>query len=317
MGRVHAVGSVNADVQIRVGGPPETPGLALGDSALVASGGKAANAALMARRLGADVSLYGCVGDDVMAGVALRGPIQGGIDVEPVRTRPGTTGVAMILVPPDGDKGIVLAPGTNESWADDAPVLEREIGAADPGSVLVVDLVIPRALVDVAVAAAHRAQLIVVIDPSPADRLTAELIASADALTPDDREAAEITGIEVASPDDGVQAATELCRRGAGSAYVKLHDGGCVAAWPGGTLHVESPPVDVVDTTGAGDAFAGALAWALLEGWPVADAARAAVAAATCAVGVFGAQPSLPDRGAFDAMSARVRVHELAARART
>jgi ribokinase len=276
-----------------------------------ASGGKAANAAVMARRLGADVVLMGCVGDDELAEQALRGLRQASIDPSGVRQRSGNSGLSMISVLPGGDKGIVLALGANESWDDEAGAVGDAVAAASPGSVIVLDLEVPPLLVDAAIAGACRPGAAIVVDPSPADRATPDVVGAADHITPDHREASRITGIGVNTPADGAAAAVELRHRGAGAAYVKLPSGGCALAWSGGQVFVESPTVEVIDTTGAGDAFAGALAWALLNGSEPPDAAVVAVAAASCAVGIFGGQASLPSRQALDAMSAQVTVHPM------
>jgi ribokinase len=126
---------------------------------------------------------------------------------------------------------------------------------------------------------------------------------------PNADEAARLTGIPVDSPTGARRAAQRLRERGAHHVHVRLPGGGCFSVWPDGEALL-TPPTDleVVDTTGAGDAFAGTLATAIIARYPPLDAARLAVAAAACAVTDFGAQESYPDRATLDAMAQRVRI---------
>jgi ribokinase len=175
--------------------------------------------------------------------------------------------------------------------------------------VLVVDNeVSPPALVK-ALEAARRCARPTVLDPTRPDRLTDRLLELSDHVTPNAAEAAQITGIEVASFADAEHAARLIRERGARHVHVRLPGGGCYSAWPEGEACVFAPTdVEVVDTTGAGDAFAGTLATAIIAGCSIVEALRLAVAAATCAVRAFGAQESYPDRAALAAMARRVRL---------
>jgi ribokinase len=303
-----SVGSVNADFQVRIEEPlPEKAGTVLAGDLLRASGGKAANVSVLARRLGAEARLLGCVGDDDLAEQALAGPRRSGVDVALVRRVPGPTGLSTILVHPDGDKVIVLALNANDRWSDDAAGVGEHVGDLPPGSVLVVDLEVPVPVVEAAVQAARRRGITVVLDPAPAERLSDELLAGVDHVTPDHREAGELTGIDASSPEGACRAGRALRDRGAETAYVKLSSGGCAVVSADGQQVVEAPSdVEVADTTGAGDAFAGALAWAVMEGRPPVDAATTAVAAASCAVRKYGSQASYPSADELDEMAARV-----------
>jgi ribokinase len=147
------------------------------------------------------------------------------------------------------------------------------------------------------------------LDPTRPDRVTDRLLALSDHVTPNAKEAARMTGIGVESQGDAQRAARRLRERGAPHVHVRLPGGGCVSLWPEGHALVLSPAdLEVVDTTGAGDGFAGTLASAIIAGRPLIEAVRLAVAAAACAVTVFGAQESYPDRFALDAMAQRVRM---------
>jgi ribokinase len=315
MGEVVALGSINADRYVRVPRLPDGPGLVLGRDMLRTSGGKAANVAVVARRLGTTARLLGCVGDDDLAARALAGPHQEGVDVTPVRRMAGPTGSSSIMVGPGGDKTIVLALNANDAWPADGEHtehaglvdhIEQVVVTAPAGSVLVVDLEVPPVNVVVAARAARRAGMPVVVDPSPADRLGDEIIDLADHVTPDHREALALTGTDARSRAGACRAAEALHRRGVANAYVKLAAGGCAVAGRHGTLVVDPPgDLEVVDTTGAGDAFAGGLAWALARGAAPEEAAAVAVAASACAVGAYGSQESYPTPDALAAMLAR------------
>ena len=307
MGAVVSLGSVNADFLVKVPEPPSGPGSVLGESLLRTSGGKGANVAVLAARLGTLARLIGCVGDDDLALQALKGPESAGVNLRGVRRRRGPTGYASIVVAPDGAKTIVLVPNANDAWADDEERVKSEVDAAPDGSVMVVDLEVPAALVTAALQVARERGFATVLDPAPAARVTDELLALADHLTPDHAEAQQLTGEDTAEIAGAVRAAVELRKRGAGVVHVKLAGGGCVTATEDGVTLVEAPTdIVVVDATGAGDAFAGALAVALVDGRSVGRAAEFAVAASTCAVEAYGSQESYPDQPALAAMLARV-----------
>jgi ribokinase len=307
MTAVVSLGSVNADFLVRVPEPPAGSGALLGESLLRTSGGKAGNVAVLAARLGTPARLLGCVGDDDLAAQALRGPESARVNLRGVRRRRGLTGYSSILVPPGGAKTIVLVPNANDAWGDDGERVAAEVDAAPDGSVLVADLEVPVALVLAALQVARERGLTTVLDPAPPDRATDELLALADHLTPDHTEAQQLTGEDTAEAAGAARAAVELRKRGAAVVHVKLAGGGCVTATADGLTLVEAPAdVPVVDATGAGDAFAGGLAVALVRGRSAVEAAEHAVAASTCAVGGYGSQESYPDAATLAAMLARV-----------
>ena len=307
MSTVLSLGSINADVQVRADALPSGPGTLLAQDLLRTSGGKGANVAVVARRLGADARLLGSVGDDDLAEVALGPPRREGVDIAGVRHVPGPTGTSAIVVGPSGDKLIVLALNANDAPAPDPTWAERAVAGAPAGSALVVDLEVDPALAVAAARAARDAGVPVVVDPAPADRLTPELRACADHVVPDHREAATLTGLDTTTTDGARRAAEALRRTGGGVVHVKLASGGCVVADEGGS-HVVGPPpgLAVVDTTGAGDAFAGTLGWALSLGVGHREAAALAVAASACAVGTYGSQESYPSLDRLTSMRARV-----------
>lgn len=256
-----AVGSINMDVQVRTDRWPDPGETLLARDFLMTGGGKAANVAFLARRLGRPARLFGHVGDDVLADQALRSLERAGVDLAGVTRVEGVaTALSMIVVRPDGEKAIILAPNANDAWNDDdADAVAAAIGNAPQGSVLVVDLEVPEDVVRRAVEAARRAArehgFRVVLDPSPADRMPDDLYALVDVITPNPSEARTLTGIEIRS---------------------------------------------------AGDAFAGGLGVALLDGLEIVEAVRFAVATANLAVMAYGSQESYPTRDEVERMLARL-----------
>jgi ribokinase len=298
-----SLGSINADFQVRVDEAPGRSELLAGRDLRRLSGGKAANVAMLARRLGHEVRLFGRVGDDDLAEQVL-GPLRAaGVDLSGVRQRRGDgTSVAMVMVPPDGKQRIVAASRANLDFdAADIDAIEHGIAGADAGSVLVVDYEITPLAASRAIAAARRRGLRVVIDPSPPGVVDKADLAQATALTPNESEALTLTGIKGNGPDAILDAAHALARLGPPLVCIKLDDGGCLLLHEKSAWHQRAAPVDVVDTTGAGDAFTAAFAVALLEEQPPLQSAAFAVAASELAATGYGAQPAYPDREQLEA----------------
>ena len=301
-----SLGSINADFQVRVDQAPwEVETLAAHDLRRF-SGGKATNVALLARRLGCDAVLLGRVGDDELAEQALAPLRAEGVDVSGVRVGRGeSTAVSMIVVPPGGKKRIVLAGAANLGFDDgDIAAIEARIAAVPPQSVVVVDHEITPRAASRAVSAAHRRGLRVVIDPSFPGAVPAHDLSLAHALTPNAEEAMALAGTPGDDPGAIEAAARALARHGPALVCIKLSDGGCLWLHEGEAWHQHAAPVAPIDTTGAGDAFTGALAVALLEGRSPQEAARFAVAATELAVTAYGSQPGYALRERFEAQLA-------------
>ncbi len=297
-GQVIALGSINVDCQVRTERWPRPGETVIGKEFLLAGGGKAANRAYLARRLGVQARLLGKVGDDDLARYALQPLQEQGVDLRAVgRARGHATAVSMIIVRPDGEKTIILAANANDAWqAADAATVVAAIEGAPAGSVLTVDLEISPFIVQHALDAARRLGYPVVLDPSPAARCDPAWYRTITCLTPNPAEAEQLTGLPVRSPEEALQAGTVFLEQGVQHALVKLQHGGCVVVNRHLRAHIPSMAVDVVDTTGAGDAFAGALAVALLEGYDMGAAARVAVTAAALTVTRYGSQKAYPSR---------------------
>ena len=292
------MGSINKDIQVRTDRWPEPGETVMAKDQLTIGGGKAANRAFIACKLGAPALLLARLGDDQEAEEAIR-PLQDmGVNLDHVKRMEGQrTGLSLIAVRPDGKKSILLAGNVNKNWEEDGP---RKVGdailAAPEGSVLSVDLEIPAEVVKQALKAAKERGFLVVLDPSPASDFREEYFELADFITPNKTEAESLVGFEVKDPESGFRACAAMAEKGARHALVKLGKEGWVMISEGNRVHVPAPKAKVVDTTGAGDAFAGALAFALWEKQKPAEALRFAAVASTLATEVYGSQPAYPDR---------------------
>jgi ribokinase len=311
IGRILSLGSINADFQVRTDRRPEISETVLAHDFVRLGGGKAANVALLACKCGVPSQLFAHVGDDDLAEQAMKPLRDIGVDLSCVSRVAGhATGVAMITVPPDGKKGIVMAPNANQIWSDDdAAHIAQAISKAPQNSVLVVNCEIPDFVSERAMQAARQNGFSIVLDPSPADRAKNSLLRLTDIVVPNSGEAQQLTGIECCDVHSATRAGDCLLERGVKAACIKLPDGGCVMVSEEQIIHVCAAPVEVVDTTGAGDAFAGAMAIALLEQRPYPEAVGFAVATSHCAVTRYGSQPAYPSREEIKRMQQQLDVH--------
>lgn len=314
-GTLLSLGSINADFQVRVDAPPGEAETLQAHQFSRLPGGKAGNTAYLGALFGLDSHLLGRVGDDELARQALAPLREAGVLLDGVTcSRNESTAVSMITVPPDGKKQIVLAGNANEDWDEDAiaRMLSRIVEAPRP-CYLVADYEIPREVVDRALACAIEHQVPVVLDPSFAERIDLARLEGIAAITPNVEEATTLVGSKVETPEQAADAALLLRRHGVGLACVKLSDGGAVVAGADGVFHVPSAKMEVVDSTGAGDAFTGVLAIALLKGLAPLDAVAWAVAASDLAVTGYGSQPAYaaPERVEEHARQRRAQARPL------
>ena len=290
------VGSLNMDLVVRMPQIPRPGETLLGGVFKTFPGGKGANQAVAAARLGAHVTMIGCIGDDGF-GKEMRVALESeGIDTTHVLVRPeAATGVALIQVDAQGQNSIAVASGANFCLTGaDVEKAMQTIGEFD---VLVMPLEIPLETIYTAAKIASYRGAKVLLNPAPAQVLTKELLELVDVLVPNEFEIASMAGMPVKSTSDVSKAVPKLLRLGVKNLIVTMGDHGAVLFdEKGQEVLIPACQVQAVDTTAAGDCFVGALAVALCEGRSLLPAAEFASAAAALSVTREGAQPSLPHR---------------------
>lgn len=287
------LGSTNMDLVAYVEKAPQRGETVTGREFRTIPGGKGANQAIAAARAGGAVSMIGAVGNDAF-GSRLRSCLEtSGVDTGHLRTTEGPSGTAHIVVDDEGGNAIVVVPGANGTVDHLLPGDESLIASA--GSLLL-QLEIPLAAVVAGARAARAHGVRTILTPAPARPLPPDLLDATDLLLPNEHEAAALTGLT-----DPRQAAAALLER-VPEVVVTLGAAGSLYAARGAEpLTVPAPRVTAVDSTGAGDTFAGALAVALGEGRPVREALEWAAAAASLSVQRPGASASMPPRSEIEA----------------
>jgi ribokinase len=291
--RVVVVGSINRDYVFQVDKRPKPGQTVLADDAFVTTGGKGANQAVAAARVDADVHLVARVGDDADGRATIHDLSLEGVDCSAVSVDAQvSTGQAFVLVTPDGENSIVLAPEANSRLpADSTRMLVEQL--LHPDAVVVSQAEIPSVVLEQVAAAAARAGVRFVFNLAPYRPLPAALLQSCDPLVLNETEASELFGDQVFDVTSALDALKRF-RDIAQSVVITLGAKGAVVVENGSATHVASAAVDVVDTTGAGDAFVGVLAAQLARGNDLTSAVRAGVAAGTHTVQQRGAQTSYP-----------------------
>ena len=302
---VLVIGGANFDYSITTEALPKPGETVVGKELLEAPGGKGANQAVASRRLGARVAFVARVGSDDRGREILARLGDEEVDTSRCHMdRSAQTGVALIVVGADGEKTIVTAPGANHRLTPD------DIDHADPlfvrAKVVLLQL---EAGLSPALAAARRAKeskAKVVLDAAPPHAHAEQLVELCDVVRANSAEAQALVGIEVTSKDSARRAATAIRDLGAGAAFVSAPDGD-VLVYEDGEQWYPRQPVDAVDATGAGDAFAAGIAVGLAEGRSLVEAGWIGCAAAALATTKLGAQDSLPRRADVDRFIASVR----------
>jgi ribokinase len=297
------VGSLNMDQVVRVPRIPVLGETLLGAGSLkLVPGGKGANQAVAMARLGASVAMAGRVGRDPFGEQLIESLRLNQVDTSLVVVdKEEASGVAFIFLAPDGNNAIVVASGANMRVGYDAIQMPAILAAIPKAQALVLQLEIPLQTVASLTSAAHKAGVPVVLNLAPAHALAQETLSQLHALIVNESEASLLTGQRVENLDDARIAATVLYKQGIANVIVTLGPQGALLATSAQTgaaniLHQASPPVQVVDTTAAGDCFAAAFTVALCEGQAAEDALHFAVYASALKVTKFGAQSGLPTR---------------------
>lgn len=290
---VVVIGSLNMDLVTRAPRLPKGGETLIGHSFATVSGGKGANQAVAAARLGAQVAMVGCVGNDDY-GVQLRDALLAEqIDCQAVSTVEDSSGVALIVVDDNSQNAIVIVAGANGAMTP--AVIDRFDAVLQAADVVICQLEIPDATVGHALKRARALGKTVILNPAPASRpLPADWFAAIDYLIPNESEAAALSGMSVDSLETAENAANQLIVMGAGKVIITLGAQGSLFANGKGFEHFPAPKVQAVDTTAAGDTFVGGFAAALASGKSEAEAIRYGQIAAALSVTRAGAQPSIP-----------------------
>lgn len=291
------VGSINIDLVASVKRAPDAGETTLASDYQVHHGGKGGNQAVAAARLGAPVRFIGAVGEDDFGAQLLDGLKNEGIDIAAIQRVPGASGIAMITLEHGGENRIIVVPGANGALTED--VLSDEL--FDDAEVVLVQLETPPAFVAAAITRAQAGGAEVVLNAAPAAPLDAIDMSQVDWLMVNAGEAAFLLGAEESRDQAGAEqhAAALHSAYDVGVVITLGKDGALWLDRDGGIGHTPAFATDVVDTTGAGDTFAGAFAVARMDGCPIDEAVRRASAAGALSVQRTGARGGMPDAGAL------------------
>ena len=298
--RVVVVGSSNTDMVIKSETLPRPGETVTGGEFFMAAGGKGANQAVAAVRAGAQTTLIARLGDDMFGQKALENFKKEHINTDfIVMDKEAPSGIALIFIDARGENIISVAPGSNARLSPQN--VERAESAISAADVVLMQLEIMLDTVERAVEMAKAAGCKVILNPAPGRELTSSLLSKIDFLTPNESEAAILTGLPVDSDEAARTAGQKLRDLGVGAAVMTLGKKGALLVAED-IAHIPAKKVKAVDTVGAGDAFNGALAVALAEGRELKEAVEFAVSAGALACTRYGAQPSMPRREEIDEM---------------
>jgi ribokinase len=292
-GALVVVGSANMDMVVSTGRFPDPGETILGEAFRMFPGGKGANQAVSAAKLGGRVSFIGKMGNDLFRDRLFESMGRDGVCLDYVLSDPDvSTGIAVIMVDSNGMNEIVVVSGSNMRLSpDDIEKMHHIIAAA---GVVLMQLEIPVETVLKTTEIAKENGAVVILNPAPARELPESLLRKIDILTPNENEAEYLSGIPVDSCESARAAATALLARGVGSVIVTMGDKGCVLVSERVSEIFPAPKVQAVDSTAAGDAFNGALALSLGMGKTISEAIRFATTVAAISVTRMGAQSSMP-----------------------
>ena len=292
-GRICVIGSLNVDLTVGVSRFP-LPGETLtGRSFDTFTGGKGGNQAIAAARLGADVYMVGCVGEDANGAHYLQELERGGVDARRVaRVEEAPTGVALIEVDASGENRIVVVPGANHCL--DRAAIDRALPTISSCGILLMQLEVPLDSVLYAATVARQNGLTVISDPAPAQPLSDALLALCDFITPNEHELNALTGLPSDAEQEAIDACRQLIERGARAVLNKRGGRGALLVTSDGAWAVPGYKVEAIDTTAAGDTFNAGFAVGLSLGMGLLDAVRLANAAGALSVTALGAQGAMP-----------------------
>ena len=302
--KIAVVGSSNMDLVVKSKRIPAVGETILGGDFIMVPGGKGANQAVAAAKLGAEVYFVAKLGNDVFAEQSLDNFNKETVNTKHViQTSEAPSGVALILVDDGGNNLIVVAPGANQTLLP-ADVRRAESDIASCGAV-VAQLEVPLETIECAAKMANDLKVPFVLDPAPARELGPELLRMVDVLTPNETEAQILTGIEVTDEESARAASRNLLERDIKAVILTLGDKGFLLADKEEARYVSAQKVDAVDSTAAGDAFTGSLAVGIAQNKALLDAALFANYVAALSVTKMGAQSSMPTLGEVESFMNR------------
>ena len=293
MAMITVVGSLNMDLVINAPNIPKPGETILGRNFKQIPGGKGANQADAAARLGGKVYMLGVVGQDAMGKILKQSLEEDGVNVEHILEKDYlATGVAAIIVDDQGNNAITVAPGANfELTSEDITKFQQVILSSD---LLLLQLEVPLDTVKTALKLAKSAQKMTILNPAPAVELDREILSHTDILTPNETELEQLSGEKTDTLENIQLAGKSLLDKGAKDIVVTLGEKGCMHIHKGGVKHYPAYKVKAVDTTAAGDSFNGALAVSLSQGKSMEEAIAFAMKIGAMTVTKEGAQTSLP-----------------------
>lgn len=297
---VVVIGSSNVDITARVKKLPR-PGETIGGGHLLtANGGKGANQAVAAARMGADVLLLTCLGRDASGETLSHSLAAEGIDTSRIKFSSTPTGTALIFVDDNAENCIAVAPGSNmDLMPEDVDTIAGNLKEA---AYMLIQMEIPMQTVIRAATLADSLGVRVILNPAPMGPVTKELLSHVWLLTPNETEAQKLTGVNIESENDARLAAEALFAEGVKNVIITMGSRGSLVCTREHVEFVPARPVKALDTTGAGDCYNGALVASLAEGNDLFQAARVATIASSIAVTRLGAQTSAPYRNEIESL---------------
>jgi len=293
--KIVVIGSLHTDFTIKVKTIPRIGESILGESFKRSPGGKGANQAVAAARLGADVTLIGRVGADLFGKELIKNLMENGIDTKYIIEDSETyTGLALIMVDEKGGNILAVASGADmKIRKEDIDKVEEVIKSSD---ILLIQLEIPLHIVEYAINMAFNDGIKVLLNPAPAQKLSKDLLKKVYVLTPNEKEAEILSNVEIKDLRSSQMSAKKLLESGVENVVLTLGRNGSIIATKEETVHINGLSVNVIDTTGAGDAFCGALAVALSSRKELKDAVIYANYVGALATTKIGAQEALPTK---------------------
>ena len=298
MKKVIVIGSSNTDMVVCSEHLPRPGETVLGGDFMMAGGGKGANQAVAVAKMGHPVIFSAALGKDIFGDEAVARYKDYGIDTTYIVRKATPSGVALILVDSKAQNSISVALGANNelSLEDVMPALET----IEEGDIVLLQLEIPMATVESAIAVAAERGARVILNPAPAAKVSTEALSKLYLITPNQTEAELLTGIEVTDEASAIKASEALCALGVKKVVITLGSDGAMLYEDGNSTIIPAHKVNAVDTTAAGDVYNGAMCAALAEGLSLVEALQFATKASAISVSRAGAQPSIPSREEVD-----------------